>query len=244
MKLISWNVNGIRAILKKDFMKFLNQEDPDILCLQETKIHYPHPFLNLNYKIYWSFAEKKGYSGTAIFTKKEPLSVSYLPDDKEGRVVALEFKEFFIVNVYVPNSQRGLTRLDYRQEWNSKFLKFLKELEKQKPVICCGDFNVSHKEIDLARPKNNRKNAGFTDEERTDFTKLLDTGFIDTFRLFNQEPDNYTWWSYMHNAREKNIGWRLDYFIASEKLKPKLKSAGILNKVIGSDHCPVSLILK
>lgn len=248
MKLISWNVNGIRAIIKKNFMKFLNKENPDILCLQETKIDYAYPLLNLDYKTYWNYAEKKGYSGTCVFTKVKPLSVSYgigkEEHDKEGRVLTLEFKDFFLVNVYVPNSKRELLRLDYREKWDNDFKEYLKELDKDKPVICCGDLNVVHKDIDIARPKSNyNKSPGYTQIEIDGFENILKSDFLDTFRLFNQEPNNYTWWSYMHNARDKNIGWRIDYFIVSERFKDKVKDASILTGVMGSDHCPISIVL-
>ena len=250
MKIISWNVNGIRAAMTKGFPDFVKKYNPDILCLQETKAHpdqvdellhdYEHHF--------WNSADKKGYSGTAIFSKIKPLNVSYGGGidvgDSEGRIVTAEFDEFFLVNVYTPNSKRGLARLDYRQEWDKLFYAYLKELEKSKPVITCGDLNVAHTEIDLARPKNNTKNAGFTQEERSGFQRYLDGGFLDTFRMFNQDPENYTWWSYMFNARAKNLGWRIDYFLASEKLKNNIISAEILNEVMGSDHCPVTLNLK
>ena len=250
MKIISWNVNGIRAVMTKGFPDFVKKYNPDILCLQETKAHpdqvdellhdYEHHF--------WNSADKKGYSGTAIFSKIKPLNVSYGGGidvgDTEGRIVTAEFDEFFLVNVYTPNSKRGLARLDYRQEWDKLFYAYLKELEKSKPVITCGDLNVAHTEIDLARPKNNTKNAGFTQEERSGFQRYLDGGFLDTFRIFNQDPENYTWWSYMFNARAKNLGWRIDYFLASQKLKNNIISAEILNEVMGSDHCPVTLNLK
>ena len=250
MKIISWNVNGIRAVMKKGFPDFVKKYDPDILCLQETKAHpdqvdellhdYEHHF--------WNSADKKGYSGTAIFSKIKPLNVSYGGGidvgDTEGRIVTAEFDDFFLVNVYTPNSKRGLARLDYRQEWDKLFFNYLKELEKSKPVITCGDLNVAHTEIDLARPKNNTKNAGFTPQERAGFQKYLDNGFLDTFRIFNQDPENYTWWSYMFNARSKNLGWRIDYFLTSEKLKKNIISAEILKDVMGSDHCPVTLNLK
>lgn len=250
MKIISWNVNGIRAVMKKGFPDFVKKYDPDILCLQETKAHpdqvdellhdYEHHF--------WNSADKKGYSGTAIFSKIKPLNVSYGGGidvgDTEGRIVTAEFDDFFLVNVYTPNSKRGLARLDYRQEWDKLFFNYLKELEKSKPVITCGDLNVAHTEIDLARPKNNTKNAGFTPQERAGFQRYLDNGFLDTFRIFNQDPENYTWWSYMFNARAKNLGWRIDYFLTSEKLKKNIISAEILKDVMGSDHCPVTLNLK
>lgn len=250
MKIYSWNVNGIRAVLKKGFMDFVDEHKPDILCLQETKAHpdqvdeimhdYPHH--------YWNSAEKKGYSGTAIFSKVEPLNVTYdmgIPEhDNEGRVIAAEFEEFILVTVYTPNAQRGLTRLEYRQQWDKDFLKYMRKLENKKPVIFCGDLNVAHKEIDLKNDKSNRKNAGFTDEERAGFDSIVGAGFIDTFRHFYPGEEKYTWWSYMFNARAKNVGWRIDYFVVSNSLKEKLKEAKIHNEVMGSDHCPVSIILK
>ena len=247
MKFISWNVNGIRAVLKKGFMDFLEQENPDIICLQETKAHKEQVDINLeNYPFdYWNSASKKGYSGTAIFSKKEPLNVIYDMDievhDQEGRIITLEFEDYFLVTVYTPNSKRELLRLEYRQEWDKDFLKFLKELEKKKPVIFCGDLNVAHKEIDLKNPKTNRRNPGFTDEERTSFDNIVDSGFTDTFREFNSEGGHYTWWSYMFQARKKDIGWRIDYFCVSEDLKSKLKDAYILKNVLGSDHAPIAL---
>jgi exodeoxyribonuclease-3 len=249
MKLISWNVNGIRAVLGKGFLDYVNAEDPDILCLQETRAHpdqvdmslkqYPHHF--------WNSAEKKGYSGTAIFSKTEPLGVFYEMGKKdhtgEGRIITVEYKEYYLVNVYTPNAQQGLARLDYRMEWDRDFLLFLKNLEKNKPVVFCGDLNVAHKEIDLKNPKANRNNAGFTDQEREGFSNYVNYGFIDTFREFNQEPGQYTWWSYRFNAREKNIGWRIDYFCISASLRPSLQDAFIRPEVLGSDHCPVGIIL-
>lgn len=250
MKIISWNVNGIRAVMKKGFPDFVKKYNPDILCLQETKAHPDQvdELLNDYEHHFWNSADKKGYSGTAIFSKIKPLNVSYGGGidvgDTEGRIVTAEFDDFFLVNVYTPNSKRGLARLDYRQEWDKLFFNYLKELEKSKPVITCGDLNVAHTEIDLARPKNNTKNAGFTPQERSGFQKYLDNGFLDTFRIFNQDPENYTWWSYMFNARAKNLGWRIDYFLTSEKLKKNIISAEILKDVMGSDHCPVTLNLK
>lgn len=249
MKLVSWNVNGIRAVLKKGFMDFFSEESPDIMCIQETKAHPSQVDLYLDkYHMFWNSAEKKGYSGTAVFSKHKPLSVQKNigvdHHDKEGRVLTLEFPKFFLVNVYTPNAKRGLTRLDYRLDWDEEFRKFCKNLEKKKPVIICGDLNVAHKEIDLANPKSNRENPGFSDAERSSFSKLLDSGFVDSFRYFNPDPHNYTWWSYMFNARQKNIGWRIDYFCVSDSLKNELSGAGILNDVHGSDHCPVSLKLK
>lgn len=250
MKLISWNVNGIRACVSKNFMDFFNEVDADIFCLQETKLQENQIDLQLEgYFQYWNYAEKKGYSGTAIFTKKEPLSVTYginiEEHDQEGRVITLEFEDFYMVTVYTPNSQNELKRLDYRMKWEDDFRSYLKKLDERKPVIVCGDLNVAHKEIDLKNPKTNRKNAGFTDEERNKFTELLKEGFIDTFRYFYPEEANiYSWWSYRFKAREKNAGWRIDYFCTSEKLKERLVSAKIHTDVLGSDHCPVELIIK
>ena len=250
MKLISWNVNGLRAAINKGFMDFLAEHDPDILCLQEVKalpdqisVDFP-----AEYTAHWNPAKKKGYSGTLTLTKDEPIKVTtglgIAKHDEEGRVVTTEHADFFLVNVYTPNSQNELRRLPYRtQEWDVDFLKYLKKLEKKKPVIFCGDLNVAHKEIDLARPKNNRKNAGSTDEERASFDKLVEAGFIDTFREFNQEPDQYSWWSYRAGARGKNVGWRLDYFGISPALRPRLNNGFILQEVLGSDHCPVGIEL-
>lgn len=247
MKIISWNVNGIRAVIKKGFLDFIKKYDPDILCLQETKIDHSltnFKFDNYEY-IYWNCADKKGYSGTALFSKTKPKDVTYglnmAHHDKEGRVITAEYESFFLVTVYTPNSQRGLTRLKYRQEWNNDFLVFVKNLEKKKPVIFCGDLNVAHKEIDIANPKQNRKNPGFTDEERLDFDKIELAGYIDTFRTLYPNTVKYSWWLYMFNARERNIGWRIDYFVMSKKLEKILKDAQILNEVQGSDHCPVVL---
>jgi len=245
MKIISWNVNGIRAVLKKGFADFVDKSNPDILCLQETKAHPDQvdKLLDDYEHHYWNSADKKGYSGTAVFSKIKPLKVVYgggLDEgETEGRVITLEYDNFYLVNVYTPNSQRGLTRLTYRQKWDKAFLKYLKELDK--PVVLCGDLNVAHKEIDLARPKNNVKNAGFTPEERNGFDKYLAVGFVDTFRIFTTEGEHYSFWSYMFNARKKNIGWRIDYFCVSEKLKSKVKSSRILKRVMGSDHAPVEL---
>ena len=248
MKIISWNVNGIRAVMQKNFLEFVENEKPDILCIQETKAHPDQVDEMLkDYEHHWNAAEKKGYAGTAVFTKKKPLSVAYDMEikehGKEGRVIALEFEDFILVNVYTPNSQRGLTRLKYREKWDEDFLKYLKKLEKNKPVIVCGDFNVAHKEIDLANPKSNAKNAGFTPEERAGFDKLVENDFVDSFREFNKEPKQYTWWSYMFNARKKNIGWRIDYFLVSKNFMKRVKKTEILDKVMGSDHCPVKLTL-
>lgn len=247
MKLISWNVNGIRACVQKGFLEYFNQADADIFCIQESKMQQGQLELELEgYHQYWNYAEKKGYSGTAIFTKHEPLSVSYginmEEHDKEGRVITLEFEDFYMVTVYTPNSQNELARLDYRMKWEDDFRGYLKQLEEKKPVIVCGDMNVAHQEIDLKNPKTNRKNAGFTNEEREKFTLLLDNGFIDTFRYFYPDAEEiYSWWSYRFSARAKNAGWRIDYFLASGALKDKLMDAKIHTDVLGSDHCPVEL---
>lgn len=249
MKLISWNVNGIRACVGKGFLEFFKEVDADIFCIQESKMQAGQLELDLpGYYQYWNYAEKKGYSGTAVFTKKEPLSVVNgmgIPEhDKEGRVITLEFENFYMVTVYTPNSQNELARLDYRMAWEDAFLAYLKGLEKTKPVIVCGDMNVAHKEIDLKNPKTNRRNAGFTDEEREKFSMLLESGFVDTFRYFYPEREGiYSWWSYRFKAREKNAGWRIDYFLVSECLKDKLQDAKILTEVMGSDHCPVEVDL-
>ena len=247
MKLISWNVNGLRACNDKGFSEAFRSLDADFFCLQETKMQEGQ--LNLEfegYKSYWNYAEKKGYSGTAIFTRKEPLSVSLgmgIDDhDHEGRVITLEMDNFYLVTVYTPNSQDGLKRLDYRMTWEDAFRAFLKDLDSRKPVLVCGDLNVAHKEIDLKNPKTNRMNAGFTDQEREKFQTLLDAGFIDTFRYFYPDMTSiYSWWSYRFKAREKNAGWRIDYFLASERLAEKLKDAKIHTEIFGSDHCPVEL---
>lgn len=247
MKLISWNVNGIRACLQKGFLDFFHEIDADIFCLQETKLQAGQHNLELpGYHQYWNYAEKKGYSGTAIFTKEHPLSVALgigkEEHDKEGRVITLEYEDFYFVTVYTPNSGEGLKRLDYRMSWDEGFLVYVKELESKKPVIMCGDFNVAHKEIDLKNPKTNRKNAGFTDEERATFTKLLDAGFLDTFRYFYPDLEGaYSWWSYRFQARAKNAGWRIDYFLTSACLEDKLRDSKIHSDVMGSDHCPVEL---
>ena len=247
MKFISWNVNGIRACVQKGFLDFFKEADADIFCIQESKMQEGQLKLELEgYHQFWNYAERKGYSGTAIFTKQEPLSVAYgvgmEEHDKEGRVITLEFEEFYFVTVYTPNSQNELARLDYRMQWETEFLKYLKKLEAKKPVIFCGDLNVAHREIDLKNPKTNRKNAGFTDEERGKFTELLSAGFIDTFRYFYPEQEGiYSWWSYRFSARAKNAGWRIDYFCVSECLKDRLRDAKILTDVMGSDHCPVEL---
>ncbi len=250
MKLISWNVNGLRAIMGKNFMEFFTAADADIFCLQETKLQAGQIEMELpGYHQYWNYAEKKGYSGTAIFTKAEPCSVHYGIDieehDKEGRVITLEFADFYMVDVYTPNSQNELARLDYRMTWEDAFRDYLCELRKTKPVIVTGDMNVAHKEIDLKNPKTNRRNAGFTDEERGKMTALLDSGFIDTFRYFYPDmTEVYSWWSYRFKARERNSGWRIDYFLVSEELKDRLEDAKIHTEVTGSDHCPVELDLK
>ena len=247
MKLISWNVNGFRAVLTKGFNDFFNSIDADIFCIQETKMQEGQAeYLPKGYHQYWNSAEKKGYSGTAIFTKQEPISVSYglgiEEHDKEGRVITLEFDKFFFVGVYTPNAQDGLKRIDYRMQWEDDFRNYLKGLEETKPVVVCGDLNVAHKEIDLKNPKTNRRNPGFTDEERGKFQMLIDAGFVDTFRHFYPELEGaYSWWSYRFKAREKNIGWRIDYFLTSESLKDNLVSARIHNEVFGSDHCPVEV---
>jgi exodeoxyribonuclease-3 len=250
MKFISWNVNGIRACVTKGFLDYFKEVDADIFCLQETKLQEGQIDLNLEgYYEYWNYAQKKGYSGTAIFTKKKPISVAYGIDieehDNEGRVITLEFEDFYFITVYTPNSQSELKRLDYRMKWEDDFREYLKKLDSIKPVIVCGDLNVAHKEIDLKNPKTNRKNAGFTDEEREKLTILLDNGFIDTYRHFNPDKEGiYSWWSYRFNARKNNSGWRIDYFLASEKLKDRLVSADIHTEILGSDHCPVELVLK
>jgi exodeoxyribonuclease-3 len=249
MKLISWNVNGIRAVLKKGFHDFVDKERPDIICIQETKAH-PDQVDEIMHDYehhYWNSAEKKGYSGTAIFSKIKPIAVTYGDgpmNDTEGRTITLEFEEYFLINVYTPNSKRELERLEGRQKWDKDFLKFIKNIEKKKPVIVCGDLNCAHKEIDIARPKQNERTAGFTIEERRGMDNYLNNGLVDTFREFNSEPDNYTYWSYMFNARANNVGWRIDYFLISKKIRSILKDAFILNKVMGSDHCPVGIILK
>lgn len=247
MKLISWNVNGIRACLSKGFSGFFREVDADIFCIQETKCQPEQVELEFDgYASYWNSAEKKGYSGTAIFTKQKPLSVTYgigiEEHDKEGRVITLEFEKFFMVDIYTPNSKRELERLEYRQIWEDEIRKYLLNLDKIKPVIMCGDLNVAHKEIDLKNPKTNRRNAGFTDEERSKMTELLDAGFTDTFRhLYPEKEDTYSWWSYMGRAREKNVGWRIDYFIVSKDIEKNIKDAMIYPEIMGSDHCPVGL---
>ena len=247
MKLISWNVNGIRAVLTKGFEDFFKDVNADIFCVQETKCQEGQVELEFEgYQSFWNSAEKKGYSGTAIFTKIKPLSVKFgigiEEHDKEGRVITLEFKDFYMVNIYTPNSKRELERLDYRQIWEDEIRKYLLKLNKTKPVVMCGDLNVAHKEIDLKNPKTNTHNAGFTIEERNKMTELLDAGFIDTFRyLYPDKTDCYTWWSYMRKAREKNVGWRIDYFIVSDSIKNKIKEANIYKDIMGSDHCPIGL---
>jgi len=258
LKIISWNVNGFRAVIQKGFFDFVKEETPDILCIQETKAQneqidtthikdlYPHQFINS--------AEKKGYSGTAIFSKTEPLNITYGIDiehhDTEGRTITAEYDNFYLITVYTPNSQRGLTRLDYRQTWDRDFLEYVKNLEKTKPVIFCGDLNVAHKEIDLKNPQTNKTtktkpgNAGFTDQERAGFNKIIEANFIDTYRYLYPDEIKYTWWSYMFQARMKNVGWRIDYFCVSKILKEKLIDSQILTDVMGSDHCPISLKIK
>ena len=250
MKLISWNVNGIRAAMGKGFLEFAREESPDILCVQETKMQEGQADVPLEgYHQYWCSADKKGYSGTAVFTRQKPLSVNcgigIDEHDHEGRVITAEYEDFYLVNVYVPNSQDGLKRLDYRMRWEDDFRAYLQRLEKSKPVITCGDFNVAHKEIDLKNPKNNRKNAGFTDEEREKMSELQDAGFIDTWRYFYPDLEGvYSWWSYRFNARKNNAGWRIDYFLVSQALEERLVGARILTDVYGSDHCPVALDVK
>lgn len=247
MKLISWNVNGLRACVKKGFLDYFNEMHADIFCVQETKLQEGQIELELEgYSQYFNYAVKKGYSGTAVFTKKEPLSVRYgigqEIHDQEGRVITLEFDSFFMVTVYTPNAQRELARLDYRMEWDNQFRNYVNDLDQEKPVIICGDMNVAHKEIDLKNPKTNHKNAGFTDEERGKMTELLDTGFVDTYRyLFPNKENAYTWWSYMRKAREKNVGWRIDYFLISQRMASDIIKADIHSEVMGSDHCPVVL---
>jgi exodeoxyribonuclease-3 len=252
MKLVSWNVNGVRAALKKGLLDYMKATRADVVCLQEAKAHpgdvqhveWPH-----GYEVIWNPAVKKGYSGTVVFTRVKPKSVTLgigaKDHDSEGRVITVEYDDFQLVNVYQPNSQRGLTRLGYRtEEWDPAFLAFLRKLEKKKPVVFCGDLNVAHQEIDLTNPKPNRRNAGFTDEERTNFTRIIESGFVDTFREFEPSGGHYTWWSQMMNCRARNIGWRVDYFVASAALRGALKRAWISPEVMGSDHCPVGLELK
>ena len=254
MKLISWNVNGLRAAINKGFEDFFKQIDADIFCIQETKMQEDQIDDNMRrifkeYNMYWNSAIKKGYSGTAIFSKNKPINVSYgigiSEHDNEGRVITLEFEKFYMVNIYTPNAKRELERLDYRMIWEDEMRKYLLNLNKTKPVIICGDLNVAHKEIDLKNPKSNRGNAGFTDEERGKMTELIAAGFTDTFRyLYPDKTDSYSWWSYMGKAREKNVGWRIDYFIVSQDIKDKIKDAIIYPEVMGSDHCPVGLIIE
>ncbi len=247
MKLVSWNVNGLRACLNKGFLDFFNTADADIFCIQETKMQQGQADLALNgYQEFWNSADKKGYSGTAVFTRQEPLSVSYNMQGHttEGRMITLEFEGFYLVNVYTPNAQRELARLSYRMEWEDAFRNYLLSLDKKKPVIVCGDMNVAHQEIDLKNPKTNRKNAGFSDEERGKMTELLDSGFTDSFRyLYPDLQGAYTWWSYMFQARAKDAGWRIDYFLVSDRIKDKIEDAVIDKTIMGSDHCPVELIL-
>ena len=249
MLLVSWNVNGVRAILQKGFLDFVERSRPDVLCLQETKAHPEQVNLPMpGYHAFWNSAVRRGYSGTAVFSKKKPLFVTngmgIEKHDQEGRVITLEFGDFFLVNVYTPNAGRDLERLDYRaREWDVDFLRYVLKLQKRKPVVFCGDLNVAHKEIDLANPASNHHNAGFTDEERAGFDRIVGAGFVDTFREFHQEGGHYTWWSYITRARERNIGWRIDYFCISPALRPRLKEAAILPEVMGSDHCPVSIQL-
>jgi exodeoxyribonuclease III len=246
-KFVSWNVNGIRACLGKDFYKSFESLDADIFCLQETKMQEGQAELELpGYHQYWNYAEKKGYSGTAIFTKEEPIEVTYgigiEEHDHEGRVITAEFKDYYFITVYVPNSQDGLKRLEYRMKWEDDFLDYIKELDKIKPVIYCGDLNVAHEEIDIKNPATNHHNAGFTDEEREKFSKVLSEGFVDSYRYFYPDlADTYSWWSYRFKARERNAGWRIDYFVVSDKLKEKMKDAKIHSDILGSDHCPVEL---
>ena len=251
MKIISWNVNGIRAVIKKGFYEFLNEYKPDIICIQETKAHKDQVNIELEHYPYqyWNSAQKKGYSGVAIFSKVEPLKVeknmNIKKHDLEGRVITLEFSQYYLVTVYTPNSKRDLSRLDYRyNEWDKDFLKFLKKLEEKKPVIFCGDLNVAHTEIDLKNPKTNYKNAGFTKEEREGFTNYMNNGFIDAFRAFTKEGGHYTWWSYMFQARNRDIGWRIDYFCISKILRKILINSTILKTVLGSDHCPIMIEIK
>jgi len=250
MKLITWNVNGLRACLEKGFMDYVVSEDPDILCIQETKMQQGQAEVPLDgYHQYWNSAVKKGYSGTAIFSKREPISVAYdigaEGHDQEGRAITLEYPEFYLVNVYTPNSQEGLVRLSYRMEWEDAFRNYLTELDQRKPVVLCGDLNVAHQEIDLKNPKANRKNAGFSDEERSKFGELLMAGFTDSFRfLYPDRRDAYTWWSYRFNARANNAGWRIDYFLVSQRIEDKIREVKQRDDVFGSDHCPVTIELE
>lgn len=250
MKLVSWNVNGLRAVINKGFNDFFEEINADIFCVQETKLQEGQiDFSPEGYNIYWNSAVKKGYSGTAVFSKIKPKNVIYginiEEHDQEGRVITLEYEDFYLVNCYTPNSQRELTRLEYRMKWEDDFKQYLKSLDKIKPVILCGDLNVAHNEIDLKNPKTNRHNAGFTDEERQKMTNLLEAGFVDTFRyLYPDKKDVYSWWSYMFHAREKNAGWRIDYFIVSNSIKEKIEDSKIHTQILGSDHCPVELDIK
>ncbi|MGE7980576.1 exodeoxyribonuclease III [Psychrobacillus sp. NPDC093200] len=247
MKLVSWNVNGLRACVNKGFLDYFQEVNADVVCLQETKLQEGQILLELEgYEQYWNYALKKGYSGTAIFTKIKPLSVKYgvgeLETEDEGRIITMEFEDFYLVNVYTPNAKRDLTRLPYRLEWEDEMRTYLKQLDTVKPVLMCGDLNVAHAELDLKNAKSNRGNSGFTIEERGKMTSLLEEGFVDTFRYFHPDKEGaYTWWSYMSKVRERNIGWRIDYFIASQKLVPRLKSASIDSHILGSDHCPILL---
>ena len=249
MKIVTWNVNGIRACVKKGFLDYFNEVDADMFCIQETKLQEGQIDLELEgYHQYWNYAVKKGYSGTAIFTKDEPLSVKYglgiEEHDQEGRVITLEFEDFFLVNVYTPNSQNKLARIEYRMKWENDFRDHLNQLDEKKPVVLCGDLNVAHKEIDLKNPKTNKKSAGFSDEERAKMTELLDAGYIDSYRyLYPEKEEMYTWWSYMRKSRERNSGWRIDYFVVSERLAEKIKDVEIHSEILGSDHCPVMLEL-
>jgi len=249
MKMISWNVNGIRAVIKNGFYDSVFAMNPDILCLQETRVLKEQIRVDLpEYSQFWFSAEKKGYSGTAVFSKTPPISATYGigsgVHDKEGRVITLEYQDFYLVTVYTPNAQHELVRLEYRQAWDRDFLEYVKVLEKNKPVIFCGDLNVAHKEIDLKNPRANERNPGFTIEERSGFERYIENGFIDTFREFNKEPGNYTWWSYRFNSRSRNIGWRIDYFCISGSIRDRLEDAFILKDIMGSDHCPVGIILR
>ncbi len=252
MKIVSWNVNGIRASMDKGFREYVERDLPEIICLQETKAHRDQVNLNwveaFGYHQVWNSAKKKGYSGTAIWSrtppKKEKLGLGIDQHDQEGRVITASFDDFHLVTVYTPNSQRGLARLEYRQKWDQAFLDYVKKLNRRKPVIFCGDLNCAHQEIDLANPKSNRRNAGFTDEERAGLDRIVDAGFVDSFREFNSEGGQYSWWTYRLNARERNVGWRLDYFFIAEKLMPRVKQAAIRQNVFGSDHCPVEIELE
>ncbi|MBP3239346.1 MAG: exodeoxyribonuclease III [Oribacterium sp.] len=246
-KMISWNVNGLRAVMGKNFMEDFQKLDADIFCLQETKLQEGQIELELpGYHQYWNYAEKKGYSGTALFTKEEPINVTYgmgiEEHDQEGRVITAEFENYYVLTVYVPNSQGELKRLPYRMEWEDAWREYINRLNEKKPVIYCGDLNVAHEEIDIKNPSTNHHNAGFTDEERAKFSRLLDSGYVDSFRmLYPEAKDEYSWWSYRMKARERNVGWRIDYFVVSEKIKEKIKDAGIHQEIFGSDHCPIEL---